>query len=175
LRWGRDPREEKGGREGMRLAIFGASGRTGRPLVERALAEGREVRALVRSPSGFPVSHDRLVVVEGDVLDAARVEEIVAETDAVLSVLGPTKTSPKDVMTRGMQNIVGAMEKHDVRRLVSLTGAGVRDPRDEPKLVDRVFVFLLKRLQPDVLADSERRAELIRGSDPTGPSCACRG
>lgn len=149
----------------MRVAIFGASGRTGRPLVEQALAAGHEVRALVRDPSKFPIRHGRLAVIRGDVLDAAKVDETVAGTDAVLGALGQTETSPKDVQTRGTENIVAAMERHGVRRLVSLTGAGVRDPRDEPKLVDRAITFLLKRLQPDVLEDGVRHAEVVKRSD----------
>jgi putative NADH-flavin reductase len=149
----------------MKLAVFGATGRTGRPLVEQTLADRHEVRALVRDPSRLPVSEGRLTPVVGDVLDPARVEETVAGADAVLSVLGQTKTGPKDVQTRGTQNIVSAMEKHGLRRLVSLTGAGVRDPRDEPKLVDKAITFLLERLQPQVLADGVGHAEVIKASD----------
>lgn len=132
--------------------------------MEQALAAGHEVRALVRDPSKLHMGHERLVVIGGDVLDAAKVEETIAGTDAVLSVLGRTKTSPKGVQTRGTENIVAAMEEHGVRRLVSLTGAGVGDPRDEPKLVDRAITFLLKRLQPDVLEDGVRHAEAIKAS-----------
>jgi putative NADH-flavin reductase len=149
----------------MKLAVFGASGRTGRPLVGQALAAGHEVKALVRDPSKMSMSHERLTVIEGDVLDAAKVEETVAGTDAVLSALGQTKTSPKDVQTRGTQNIVAAMGEHGVRRLVSLTGAGVSDPKDEPKLVDRAITFLLERLQPAVLGDAIGHAEVIEASD----------
>ncbi len=149
----------------MRVAVFGASGRTGRPLVEQALARGHEVRALVRDPAKLQVGHERLVVIQGDVLDAAKAGETVAGTDAVLSALGQTNASPRDVQARGVENIVAAMERHGVRRLVSLTGAGVRDPRDEPKLVDRAITFLLKRLQPNVLEDGVRHAEVIKASD----------
>jgi putative NADH-flavin reductase len=147
----------------VRVAIFGASGRTGRPLVEQALAAGYEVRVLMRDPSKFQIRHGRLAVVRGDVLDAAKVDETVAGTDAVLSALGHTKTSPKDVQTRGTENIVAAIERHGVRRFVSLTGA--RDPRDEPKLADRAITFLLRRLQPDVLEDGVRHSEVIKRSD----------
>lgn len=149
----------------MKVAIFGASGRTGCPLVEQALAAGHEVRVLVRDPSKFTESHGRLAVVRGDVLDAEAVDETIAGTAAVLSALGQTKTSPKDVQTRGTENIVSAMERRGVRRLVSLTGAGVRDPRDEPKLVDRAITSLLGWLQPDVLEDGARHAEVIKRSD----------
>ncbi len=149
----------------MRLAIFGASGRTGRPLVEQALAAGHDVVALARTPSSFPIKHERLHVVEGNVEDAAKVDEAVAGADAVLSVLGHSKTSNKDVLTVGTRNIINAMQKHGVKRLINLTGAGVRDPQDQPKLVDKVFGFALARLQPDLLRDSENQTKLIRGSD----------
>jgi putative NADH-flavin reductase len=148
----------------MRVAIFGAAGRTGRPLVEQALAAGHEVRALVRDPSKLQRGDERLVVIRGDVLNAAKVEETISGTDAVLSALGQTKGSTSDVQTRGTENIVAAMERHTVRRLVSLTEAGVRDPRDMPKLSDRAITFLLRRLQPDVLEDGVRHAEVIKTS-----------
>lgn len=153
------------GDEGMKVAVFGASGRTGRPLVEQALARGHWVTAFVRDPTRLPVAHERLRVVRGDVADAAAVEEAVAGQDAVVSALGHAKGSASDVQTRGIQNIVAAMERHGVRRLVSLTGAGVRDVGDEPKLVDRAITLLLKTLQRDVLEDAERHAEVIRASD----------
>lgn len=149
----------------MKLAIFGASGRTGRPLVEQALAAGHDVTALVRTPGSFPIKHERLNVIQGSVEDATKVDQAVAGADAVLSVLGHSKTSNKDVLTVGMRNIVNAMKEHGVRRLINLTGAGVRDPQDQPKLVDKVFGFALKRLQPDLLRDSENHVQVIRGSD----------
>ena len=148
----------------VKVAIFGATGRTGRLLVEVALAEGHEVAALVRDPGKLGASRERIRVVEGNVLIPSGAEETIAGADVVLSALGHTKTSTADVQTRGTQNIVAAMDKHGVRRLVSLTGAGVRDPGDRPKVVDRVFAGLLKVLQRDVLQDAERHAEVIKGS-----------
>jgi putative NADH-flavin reductase len=103
-------------------------------------------------------------VIWGVGFNAAKVEETIAGTDAVLSALGQRKGSTSDVQTRGTENIVAAMERHGVRRLVSLTGAGVKDPRDEPKLVDRAITLLLRRLQPDVLEDGVRHVEVIKAS-----------
>lgn len=78
----------------MKLAIFGATGKTGRVLVEQALAAGHEVTAFVRDLSKLTLGHERLSLVQGDVFDAARVEEAVAGKDAVISVLGrrPART-----------------------------------------------------------------------------------
>ena len=152
------------GRGGMRVVIVGATGKTGHRLVAQALSAGYEVRAFVRDVSRLPLRHERLQIVEGDVLDATSIERAVSGTDAVLSALGRTKTSTDDVQTVGVENIVGAMKKNGVSRLISLTGAGVRDEKDRPKLVDKVFRLLLKFLQPAVLRDAERHAEVIKAS-----------
>lgn len=146
------------------MAVFGASGRTGRHLVGQALEREHLVTAFVRDPSKLRMEHEGLKIVEGDVMDAARVEEAVIGGEAVLSVLGHTGTSTKDVQTGGTRNIVAAMKKYGVRRIVSLTGAGVRDPKDRPKLFDKGITFLLKTLQRDVLEDAERHARVIEES-----------
>src|SRR5918997_3668928 len=150
----------------MKIAIFGAAGKVGRHLLDQALERGDEVSVLVRDTSKLTIQrHEGLKVVQGDVLDPKDVEKAVVGTGAVLSALGHTKTSSKDVLTEGTKNIVAAMNKHGVRRLVCLTGAGVRDPKNEPKLVDRVIGSLLKLLQRDLLEDSIEQARAIKGSD----------
>lgn len=131
----------------------------------RQALEGRhEVTAFVRDPARLGMDHPRLRIVSGDVMDAARVKEAVAGSEAVLSALGHTKASTKDIQTAGTENIVAAMKKHGVRRILSLTGAGVRDPKDQPKLSDKIIVFLLERLQGDVLRDAVVHAEVIKES-----------
>jgi len=148
----------------VKLAVFGASGRTGRPLVEQALAQGHEVRALVRDPAKLPLQHERLVLVVGGATNADDVARTVEGADAVLSVLGQTKGSPKDLQTVATRHMVAAMKAHGVTRIISLTGAGVRDPQDKPKLVDRVFGLLLAVAARDVLRDANAHAEVLRGS-----------
>ncbi len=148
----------------MKLIIFGATGRTGIPLVEQALSEGHQVKAFVRTPKKMPLKHDRLQLVEGDVLDEEAVEKAVKGTDAVLCVLGHTKGSPEDLQTRAWHHIVAAMKKHKVGRVVDLTGAGVRDPEDEPKLFDKLVVGALKLMAPGVLKDGKAHVEVIRES-----------
>ena len=54
----------------MRMVIFGANGQTGRQLTEQALAAGHDVAAVTRRPAEFPITHDRLAIVEADVHDA---------------------------------------------------------------------------------------------------------
>lgn len=149
----------------MKLTIFGASGRTGIPLVEQALAVGHDVVAFVRDPARLPIQHERLQIVQGDATDAAAVEQAVAGADAVLSALGQSKGAPKDMQTVATRNIIAAMNKHGTRRLVSLTGAGVRAPQDQPKLFDHLIRLALKTFNGDVLKDAQGHAEAIRNSD----------
>ncbi len=148
----------------MELAVFGASGRTGRPLVQQALDAGHDVIALVRNPATFPLKHERLTVVQGDAMNAADVDEVVQGADAVLSVLGQTKNSPKDMQTVATKNIAAAMQKYGITRLVSLTGAGVDAPQDKPKFINHVIKFALKTLSGAILADAEQHAKVLQNS-----------
>lgn len=149
-----------------KLVIFGASGRTGKPLVEQALAAGHEVIAFVRDASKLPLQHEKLTLCVGDVMNAGDVERAIAsDVDAVLSAIGHAKGSPKDMQTVGTRNMIAAMEQRGVRRIVSLTGAGVADPNDRPKLIDHIIKFMLRTLSGDVLEDAVNHAEVLRASD----------
>ena len=70
----------------MKLAIFGGSGRTGKPLVERALAGGHDVAILVRDPAKAPAESQHLTVVTGTVRDQAPVEQVIRGAQAVISI-----------------------------------------------------------------------------------------
>jgi putative NADH-flavin reductase len=108
---------------GMKIAIFGASGRTGGLLVERCLAKGYAVTALVRTPAEF-AWRDRLHVVEGSVFDLAAVRQTVTGADAVLSALGANSLKKEDVLERAVPVMVEAMRAEGVRRIVALGSAG---------------------------------------------------
>lgn len=149
----------------MKLAIFGATGRTGQLLVAQAIEAGHAVNALARTPSKFSIQHENLKVIAGDILTPAHVDATVQGTDVVLSALGPTSNKPTFTISQGMRHILDAMQKHNVARIILATGAGVRDPLDHPKFIDHVFGFLLKLISKNVVADMARAVELVRQSD----------
>ncbi len=149
----------------MRLAIFGGSGRTGRFLVERALADGHHVVALVRTPARLDLTHERLRLLQGDVTDEARVMEAVAGAQAVLSVLGPASNRPEFAVSRGTEHIIRAMEQLGARRLIISSGAGVRDPNDRPPILDRLIGLLVRTFSRNVYEDMRRTVELVRASE----------
>ena len=75
----------------MRLTLFGATGRTGQHLLEQALAAGHEVTVLARDPSKVKSQNARLKTLTGNVQNTAQVEQAIADSECVISVLGPTE------------------------------------------------------------------------------------
>jgi putative NADH-flavin reductase len=147
------------------LAIFGGTGRIGGLVLERALTAGHDVRALVRDPLRLSATSELLTIVPGDVLDPDAVDKTVAGTSVVLALFGHVKGSPTTLQTDGTRTIVEAMHRQGVSRLVTLSGGGLRDEGvDQPKLADKLIVFLMRRLSPEVLADAEGHLDVLKAS-----------
>lgn len=149
----------------MKLVVFGGTGKTGKHIIEQALAAGHEVVALVRTPSRMEIEDPRLHVVQGDILQADRVQQAVAGADAVVSVLGPSSNKPEFTISKGMDNILAAMRQQGVRRLIISAGAGVRDPQDRPGLIDRFASLALNIVSHNVVADMQQVVDKVRASD----------
>ena len=103
----------------MKITIFGASGATGKNVVEQALAQGNEVTAFVRNPKKMEIKDDKLTVTQGDVTKAQEVENAVAAVDGVVVALGASPDMQADiVMEEATRNIIDAMRKHGVKRII---------------------------------------------------------
>lgn len=148
----------------MKLALLGGTGRTGRLLIDEALARGHDLRLLARDPRRLPNHAGTLEVITGDVRDAQAVADTVASTQAVLSALGPVPGGAPDTMTRAAEHLAALLPAAGISRLVTLTGAGVRVDGDHPGVTDHLIRFLLRTLQPAVLLDSERHVMQISAS-----------
>lgn len=159
----------------MKLAVFGASGRTGIPLVEQALDRDHAVVAFVRDADKLPASlreRERLTVVEGDAYRGEGVEEAIAggdqhavPVDAVVSVLGQSSSGPDDLLTVAGNHVLDAMGAVGVDRFVTLVGAGVREEGESVSLGGKVMNGLLELLAREVLEDAKRHVEAVRASD----------
>lgn len=129
----------------MKILIIGAYGRTGRILVNR-----------------LQQSH-QVVAFEGDAADVNNLENQLNDCRVVVSVVGHVKGSNPNVQTIICQNLVNAMPKHNIDRLVSLTGTGVRYPGDKISLVDRILNFAVFRLDPNRVIDGRNHAKVLEG------------
>lgn len=148
-----------------KIALFGATGQTGKHFLEASLSEGYEVIALVRNPNKLNLTHPQLSVIKGDVLNKEDVDEVVAKADIVVSLFGHVKGSPEWLQTNGTQNIVKSMKQHNVERIISLSGGGLPFPaKDEPKFADKMIRTIMKIAVPKILNDAIAHAEVLKES-----------
>jgi putative NADH-flavin reductase len=149
----------------MRITIFGATGGTGKQLVEQALEAGNDVVAYVRNPSKLDMNHKHLTIVQGELTDQALIERAVRGANAVISVLGPRGGSKSKPLTEGMQNIIAAMKKQGVRRLIISSTLSAKDPNDLPEFRARALVNLVKLTMHAAYEEIISVAETVRASD----------
>jgi len=149
----------------MKIAVFGATGGTGKHVVEQALAAGYEVVAYTRNPSKFNITHEHLTVVQGELADQALIENAIQGANAVLSTLGPRGSSKNKPITQGIQNIIAAMKKQGVRRLIITSTLSAKDPNDKPTLRTKAMVNLVKTTMHGAYEDIVNAAEAVRNSD----------
>jgi uncharacterized protein YbjT (DUF2867 family) len=150
------------------VVVFGASGRTGRLVLQRALEEGHRVTAAVRRPDTLAdldlrwANTGRWRVAIADVRDAPAVRAAVAGQDAAISAVANHGRHPDRLFSQGTRSIVDALTQAGVRRFVCISSRGVND-RDPylPLLYRRVVRPLLLR---DVYADMRSMEELVRAS-----------
>ena len=148
-----------------KINVFGATGGTGKQVVEQALASGYEVVAYARNPSKLSITNEHLLIVQGELSDAASIENAVAVADAVISTLGPRGGSKNKPLTYGMQNIIAAMKKQGVHRLIITSTISAKDPNDKPEFRARFLVGLVKRTMNDAYEEIVSVAEAVRASD----------
>ncbi|WP_246295310.1 NAD(P)-dependent oxidoreductase [Arthrobacter wenxiniae] len=111
------------------MAVFRATGKTGRLPVAQALQAGETVRVLARNPAKLGMTDERLAVVTGELSDVDAIEKVVAGADGVVSLPGqglPVKGRP---IAHGTQNILAAMRKFGVGRIVAIATACRRGPK----------------------------------------------
>ena len=147
----------------MKIAIIGASRGIGRSLVDHALEEGHQVTALARRPGRLESAHNRLTVVEGDILDAASVKQALDGQEAVCTTigLGPTR-KPVMVFSEGIRNVIAGMQANGVRQLACVTGIGRGDSKNHGGFFyDKIINPLLLKT---IYADKDREETVVRAS-----------
>src|SRR5690606_29336849 len=119
----------------MRIAIIGASGRVGRPILEEALARGHRVTALVTNPAKLAELHVETRRV--DALDTAALADALSDHDAVISAFsGHAQQDVLDYYVRGMRSIIQAATLAHVPRLLVVGGAGSLEVAPDVQLLD---------------------------------------
>ncbi len=148
----------------MKIAVIGADGRSGRAFLEIALEAGHEIRAGVRM-SDKPSEYENLTYVQCDATKPAQVRELITGCSVVVSLIGHVKGSPSDVQTKAMKVIVSEMKNMKKKRIISLTGTGVRFEGDKITLLDRILNLAISLIDPARVSDGKQHVEVLKHSE----------
>ena len=143
----------------MQIALFGATGGTGRQVLEQAVAAGHNVTLLVRDPAKIE-ARSGVTLIHGDVLDQEATSRCVQGSDAVICVLG-SGVGVEPVEAQGTQRVLEAMQANGVRRLIAVTSLGVGDSREQ---VGADFQQAMDTVLQPIIAAKTEQERLIRAS-----------
>jgi uncharacterized protein YbjT (DUF2867 family) len=153
----------------MKILLLGATGRTGKLVIEEALKKGHRISAIARDPE--KLKDYQVEITMGTPYDPATVEKALEGCEAVINTLNVSRKSdnpwaglaaPKDMISRSAENAVNAMEKAGIRRFVALStiGAG-RSWKTTPAILK--FVVSVSNLKY-AFRDHGRQEEILENS-----------
>ena len=145
------------------IAVIGASGGSGQAFVRAALAHGYTVRAGTHTR---PMAEaEGLTVVKCNATVPDDIARLLQGSTAVVSLIGHVKGSPASVQSDAMRIIIEQMKLQGIRRIVSLTGTGVRLPGDTPSLLDKLANSAISFIDPARIEDGIQHAKLLQDSE----------
>lgn len=115
----------------MNICLLGGTGRVGKHILKRAIADEHHVTALVRSSEKLTdVTSKYLTIIEGNVLNELDIVKSIKGADIVVSALG---TDKNDTLSKSMPLIIKAMQQQQISRIITIGTAGILDSRTQPE------------------------------------------
>jgi len=122
----------------MKVFLFGATSPTGKLVLANLLADNHIVTAIARNPEVISIQNNNLKVVQGDVFKPLTFEASMKDNDLVVSILSTgSSNKPTTIYSKGGQNILDAMRKAGIKKLITLTSGGVQ--KDDPVIQKSFF------------------------------------
>lgn len=153
----------------MKILLLGATGRTGKNLIEAAMRRGHKISAIARNPE--KLKDYQIDIISGTPYDYVTVEKALTGCEAVINTLNISRKSdnpwaslsaPKDLISKSASNAVIAMERAGIKRFVALStiGAG-RSWKTSPKILK--FIVSISNLKHAFL-DHGKQEEILENS-----------
>jgi putative NADH-flavin reductase len=155
----------------MKILLLGATGRTGKHILDRALQHGHNVHALVRNKQKVSTTHSNLVLFEGDPLDKNILSVAMQGCEAIISALNISRTSdfpwaklrtPKDFLSSVASNIIEIAPQQNIQRYIFISAWGVAETKKDIPSWFRWFIDHSNIRYPYI--DHERAEELLKTS-----------
>lgn len=161
----------------MKILVIGATGNTGRKLVQELINRKHHVVAIVRSPRKLPKrirESDQVSMIHESVLDLSdkKITEYVKDCEAVASCLGYSMSlkgiwgAPRQLVTEATQRFCHAIKENNMNKatkFVLMNTAGNHNPDIDPPISfgQTVIISLLRLLLPPQ-ADNEKAASYLQ-------------
>jgi putative NADH-flavin reductase len=164
----------------MRVVVFGATGKTGGLVVDRALAKEHEVTVLVRDASKF--KKEGVHVLAGDATKPDDVLRAVRGQDAVIETIGGSTPYKTQILeSTSVRNMIDAMQTEGVRRLIVVSMMGIGESRSQAPFWYKYLLmptFLRGSTQDKIMMEGEvtrsglsyviARPPILKDDPPTG-------
>jgi len=161
------------------IALFGATGSTGKAVLALALKQGYNVRALVRSPEKVLVHHEKLTLLQGDYDTVDKIKDTVKGCEFVICVaggpMGDPSQYPKGLMPNFVKNLLLAIKSNATTRcFLYQAGFLAATPKEQvgsglPWGTRLARSTVAKFLEPN-LQDHEAVMRLLEGEKQSSPS-----
>ncbi len=154
-------------RKNVTIAMLGATGMVGGFIVEEALAQGYDIKALARTPEKLDALKGQISIVKGDARDPATIDALLQGSDVVISALGPVKAdgdAAKMISTTATGHIIQSMQENNIGRYILVSGAAVKMPGDNRKLTGWLVQKMAAIALPDTLKDKQAEYQLLAES-----------
>ncbi len=161
----------------MTILVVGASGATGKQLVEQLLIQGHNVKVVVRSPEKLPdswKSNERVKIISASLLDLSDKEmmKLTLDCHSVASCLGHNMNwngiygQPRKLVTDAARRLCNAIEANKPVSpikyvLMNTTGNRNRDLNEPISFAQKFVIGLLRLLLPPHV-DNEKAADYLR-------------
>lgn len=145
------------------IAVLGATGKSGKYLVDQLLKQGYAIRVLVRDPAKFTTVNPRIEVIQGDARDSAAIYRLLEKCDAVISTLGQRKGEPP-VLSQATTHIVQAMRERTINRYIVVTGLSIDIPGDRKSFRTKFLSRIMKWFFASVIADKQKEYAVLADS-----------
>lgn len=115
----------------MKILLLGATGRTGKLVIEEAIRRGHQISAIARDPE--KLKDYQIDITQGTPYDFDTVEKALSGCDAIINTLNISRksdnpwavlVSPKDLISKSATNAVSAMKKPGIKRFIALSTIG---------------------------------------------------
>jgi len=124
----------------MKILILGATGRTGRLIVEEALKQGYDLNILVRDKNKIPFDTKSIKVYQGTPTRRTDLAAAMQGCEVVISALAVAKASdapwsklisPENFVSESLKNVIAEANQQNLKRLITISAWGVLETKKD--------------------------------------------